>query len=53
MRTSRQLLKQVRRALFAAFLFGGFVNLLLLALPLYTLQIFETVVPTSSVETLA
>lgn len=36
----------------AAFLFGGFINLLLLALPLYTLQVFETVVPTASVETL-
>lgn len=52
MRTSRQLLRQVRRALVAAFFFSGFTNLLMLALPLYTLQIFESVVPTSSVETL-
>ncbi len=36
----------------AAFLFSGFINLLMLALPLYTLQVFETVVPTASVETL-
>jgi PrtD family type I secretion system ABC transporter len=52
MRTSRQCLKQVRRALVAAFLFSGFINLLMLALPLYTLQVFESVVPTASVETL-
>ena len=52
MRTSRQLLKQVRRAILAALVFSGFINLLMLALPLYTLQVFEAVVPTSSTETL-
>jgi PrtD family type I secretion system ABC transporter len=46
------MLKQVRRALFAAFLFSGFINLLMLATPLYTLQVFETVVPLGSIETL-
>jgi len=53
MRTSRKLLKQVRRALLAAFFFSGFVNLLMLTTPLYTLQVFESVVPAASVETLA
>ena len=52
MRTSRRMLKQVRRAVFAAFLFSGFINLLMLATPLYTLQVFETVVPLGSIETL-
>jgi ATP-binding cassette subfamily C protein len=36
-----------------AFLFTGAINVLMLASPLYTLQMFETVVPTSSLETLA
>ena len=52
MRTARQMLKQVRRAVFAAFLFSGCINVLMLASPLYTLQVFETVVPTGSIETL-
>lgn len=52
MRTSRRLLKQARRALTIAFLFAGCINVLMLASPLYTLQIFETVVPTASIETL-
>ncbi|MGL4396727.1 MAG: hypothetical protein ACRCS9_09330, partial [Hyphomicrobium sp.] len=52
MRTSRQMLKDVRRAWLAAFAFSAFVNMLMLATPLYTLQIFETVVPLGSVETL-
>ncbi|MBA4132295.1 MAG: hypothetical protein C0519_12830 [Hyphomicrobium sp.] len=52
MRTSRRMLKQVRRALFAAFLFSGCINILMLATPLYILQIFETVVPLGSLETL-
>lgn len=46
------MLKQVRRAVFAAFFFSGCVNVLMLASPLYTLQVFETVVPTGSIETL-
>lgn len=52
MRTSRRMLKQVRRALFAAFLFSGCINVLMLATPLYILQIFETVVPLGSLDTL-
>lgn len=52
MRTSRRLLRQVRRTLMVAFLFSGFVNILMLATPLYILQVFETVVPTGSLETL-
>ncbi|MGE0856108.1 MAG: type I secretion system permease/ATPase [Hyphomicrobiaceae bacterium] len=52
MRTPRRLLKQVRTALLTAFLFGGFINVLMLATPLYTLQVFETVVPLGSIETL-
>ena len=52
MRKSRQLLKEARRALVAALVFSGAINLLVLALPIYTLQIFETVVPAGSLETL-
>lgn len=52
MRTSRRLLKQVRAALATAFVFSGFINLLMLATPLYTLQVFESVVPLGSIETL-
>ena len=36
----------------AAFLFTGVVNVLTLATPLFTLQVFETVVPSGSLETL-
>ena len=39
------MLKQVRRALLAAFVFSGAINILMLATPLYTLQVFESVVP--------
>jgi PrtD family type I secretion system ABC transporter len=46
------MLKDARRACFAAFAFSAFINVLLLSTPLYTLQIFETVVPLGSVETL-
>jgi len=52
MRTARLLLKQVRAALLTAFLFGATINLLMLSTPLYTLQVFESVVPLGSVETL-
>lgn len=52
MRTSRRLLKQVRAALATAFFFSGFINILMLATPLYTLQVFEAVVPLGSIETL-
>jgi PrtD family type I secretion system ABC transporter len=46
------MLKQVRRALLAAFVFSGAINVLMLATPLYTLQVFESVVPLDSIETL-
>lgn len=36
----------------AAFLFSGVINVLALATPLFTLQVFETVVPSGSIETL-
>jgi len=52
MRTSRRMLRQVRRAAFVAFVFSGCINILMLATPLYILQVFETVVPLASVETL-
>lgn len=47
------MLKDVRRAWFAAFVFSAFTNVLLLSTPIYTLQIFDTVVPLGSLETLA
>lgn len=53
MRTSRRMLKQARTALLKAFVFSGFINVLMLATPLFTLQVFETVVPLGSIETLA
>lgn len=46
------MLKEVRRALVVAFVFSGFINLLMLATPLYTLQVFQQVVPLGSLETL-
>jgi len=52
MRSSRRLLKQARRAVLVALLLSASINLLMLATPLYTLQVFETVVPTGSTATL-
>lgn len=52
MRTSQRMLKQARSALLKAFVFSGFINVLMMATPLFTLQIFETVVPLGSIETL-
>jgi PrtD family type I secretion system ABC transporter len=46
------MLRQVRRALLVTFLFSGCINVLMLSTPLYTLQVFETVVPLGSIETL-
>jgi biotin carboxyl carrier protein len=45
-------LQQVRRALFAAFVLGGFASLVQLTLPLYALHVFESAVPAGSFETL-
>ena len=53
MPTSRKLLQQVRRALFAAFVLCGFASLLQLTLPLYALHAFESAIPAGSPETLA
>lgn len=52
MRMSHRMLKQARGALLKAFVFSGFINILMLATPLFTLQVFETVVPLGSIETL-
>lgn len=52
MRTSRRMLKQVRRAMGAAFLFSGFITVLMLATPLFILQIYQAVVPLGRLETL-
>ncbi len=46
-------MQQVRRALFAAFVLGGFISLLQLVLPLYALHVFESAIPGASLETLA
>ena len=46
-------MQQVRRAVLAAFVLGGFAGLLQLTLPLYALHAFESAVPNSSLETLA
>src|SRR5512145_134176 len=52
MRPARRMLREVRRALLVAFAFSGAANVLMLATPLYTLQVFEQVVPLGSLETL-
>ena len=52
MRTARRMLKDVRKAWLIAFAFSAFINILMLSTPLYTLQIFDTVVPLGSIETL-
>ena len=48
----RSIFASRRGALWTAFLFTGVINALLLATPLYSLQVFSTVVPTGSIETL-
>ncbi len=53
MRTSDLILGQVRRALAAAFLLGGFAALLQFALPLFVLHAVDTAIPARSIETLA
>jgi biotin carboxyl carrier protein len=45
-------LQQVRRALLAAFVLGGFAALIQLALPLYALHVFDNAVHAASLETL-
>ena len=46
-------MQQVRRAVLAAFVLGGFASLLQLTLPLYALHVFDSAVPAASLETLA
>ncbi len=53
MHTSALILRQVRRAVAAAFLLGGFPALLQLALPLCALHVIDSAIPARSVETLA
>ncbi|KAB2913454.1 MAG: biotin/lipoyl-binding protein [Hyphomicrobiaceae bacterium] len=52
MRTSDRLLKQVRRALAAVLVLGGFTSLLSLALPLYVLGILAIAASAGNAETL-
>ena len=53
MHTSRQLLGQVRRALRAAMALSAGISALMLAVPLFALHVFETVLPAASIEVLA
>ena len=48
----RSIFASRRGALWTAFLFTGVINCFMLATPLYSLQVFSTVVPTGSIETL-
>lgn len=52
MRTSWQMLKQMRRALAVALLFGACINVLMLAAPLYVLHLLRPVLPAGGPETL-
>ena len=52
MQTSLQLLRQVRRAVVAAFLLGGFSALLQLAIPLFALHAIDAAIPAHSNQTL-
>lgn len=53
MHTSRHLLGQVRRALRAAIALSAGISALLLAVPLFALHVFETLLPAASMELLA
>jgi PrtD family type I secretion system ABC transporter len=48
----RSIFASRRGALWTAFLFTGVINALMMATPLYSMQVFSTVVPTGSLETL-
>ncbi len=52
MHTARQLLRQVRRALRAAMALSAGISALMLAVPLFALHMFETVLPAASIELL-
>ncbi|WP_259780749.1 type I secretion system permease/ATPase [Aestuariispira ectoiniformans] len=44
--------RRCKRALFVAFIFGLFINLFQFTIPLYMMQMFDRVVPSSSLDTL-
>ena len=48
----RSIFASRRMAMGTAFLFTGVINALMMAMPIYSLQMFSSVVPTSSFETL-
>jgi PrtD family type I secretion system ABC transporter len=48
----RSIFASRRGALWTAFLFTGVINALMMATPLYSMQVFSNVVPTGSMETL-
>ena len=53
MRCFKDLFSQVRRAVFAAFMFSGLASVMMLAAPLYGWQLFDRVVPQFNVQSLA
>lgn len=48
----RYAMQRCKRALFVAFIFGLFINLFQFTIPLYMMQLFDRVVPSSSLDTL-
>ena len=48
----RDTLNACRQSFFAAILFSFFVNLLMLTVPIYLLQLYDRVIPNRSTETL-
>ncbi len=52
MDSPKRIIRRSRGALAAAFFFSGGINLLMLAVPIYTLQMFTRVIPSGSMETL-
>lgn len=48
----REVIRSFKRALKTVFVFSFFINVLMLAVPLYLLQIYSKVIPNHSVETL-
>lgn len=52
MAAPRAIFRRSRTSLYVAFFFSGCINVLMLATPLYTLQVFERVIPTASFDTL-
>ena len=48
----KQTLQACRRSFFYAFLFSFFINILMLAMPIYSLQVLDRVLSSFSIETL-